>query len=60
MIKSIDTKGKTRIVIKCGNTIIMDVISYRGIEGGIDTDKLKNIISYYHNYSNTSVLEIEV
>ena len=58
MIKSLESENKTRIVIRCGNMVLMDITSNCGISGGIDIDEIKSIRTY--NDRNISVLEIEV
>lgn len=57
MIKSIEARTKTRMVIRCGNKVLIDVTS-DGMSGGIDIDEIKSIRTY--NDKNISVLEIEV
>lgn len=58
MIKSLESENKTRIVIRCGDRVLMDIKSDKGISGGIDIDEIKSIRTY--NDKNISVLEIEV
>lgn len=58
MIKSLESRNKTRIVIRCGNKVLMDITSNSGMLGGMDIDEIKSYRTY--NDKNVSVLEIEV
>lgn len=58
MIKSLESENKTRIVIRCRDRVLMDIMSNNGMSGAIDVDEIKSIRTY--NDRNVSVLEIEV
>lgn len=58
MIKSLNSETKTRVIIRCGDRVLMDIMSNNGMSGAIDVDEIKSIRTY--NDRNVSVLEIEV
>ena len=57
MIKTVDSDVKTRIIVRCGNKILID-ITMNGIHGSIDKDEIKSIRTY--DDMNITVIEIEV